>query len=132
MIFNESGELLVTTRRLSPGAGKLDTPGGFVDNDEHPVGAIIREVKEEAGLDLVADDLTLAGVASHSYRFQDRLISTCPVFYAVHLSYTPSVQPGKEISKLQWIAPKHLDFNEFFWPEKTEVIKAYLQAKNML
>ena len=51
-ILNSKGELLVVRRAKDPAKGTLDLPGGFVDNDETGEQGIIREIKEETGLDV--------------------------------------------------------------------------------
>ena len=51
-ILNSKGELLVARRGKEPAKGTLDLPGGFVDNDESGEQGIIREIKEETGLDI--------------------------------------------------------------------------------
>ena len=51
-ILNDKGELLVATRGKEPAKGTLDLPGGFVDNDENAEEGMVREIKEETGLDI--------------------------------------------------------------------------------
>ena len=50
-ILNDEGELLTVRRKHSPGKGMLDLPGGFADIGETIHEALVREVKEETGLD---------------------------------------------------------------------------------
>jgi mutator protein MutT len=54
LIRNDEGKFLFTRRKNEPAAGKLDFPGGFVDIEERSEDAVIREVKEELGLDLTS------------------------------------------------------------------------------
>jgi 8-oxo-dGTP diphosphatase len=51
VIFIESeGQLLLIKRGIQPEQGKWALPGGYVDYDEDPVQAAIRETAEETGL----------------------------------------------------------------------------------
>ena len=43
--------ILLVRRKYPPNPGSWVLPGGFVDRDEDPEHAVIRELKEEAGLD---------------------------------------------------------------------------------
>lgn len=52
ILENEKGEILVVRRAIDPGKGLLDLPGGFVDLNETGEAAMIREIKEETGLDI--------------------------------------------------------------------------------
>ena len=51
-ILNEKGELLVARRGKEPAKGTLDLPGGFVDMGETVEEGMVREIKEETGLDI--------------------------------------------------------------------------------
>lgn len=52
LILNERDELLVCRRAKEPAKGTLDLPGGFVDMAETGEEGVMREVKEETGLDV--------------------------------------------------------------------------------
>jgi 8-oxo-dGTP diphosphatase len=45
-------EILLIRRKNEPFKGMWAFPGGFVDKNEEPVDACVREVKEETGIDL--------------------------------------------------------------------------------
>ena len=56
-IINGKGELLVARRGKEPAKGTLDLPGGFVDNNENAEQGMVREIQEETGLVISADDV---------------------------------------------------------------------------
>ena len=51
------GKILLEKRKNEPGKGKWSIPGGLVDLGESPEQAVIREVKEEACLEVEAPRL---------------------------------------------------------------------------
>lgn len=51
--------ILLVRRKFPPNPGSWVLPGGFVDRDEDPEQAVIRELKEEAGLDGVNPKLLM-------------------------------------------------------------------------
>jgi 8-oxo-dGTP diphosphatase len=46
------GRLMLTRRVHEPQAGWWDLPGGFLEPGEHPEAGVIRELREETGLDV--------------------------------------------------------------------------------
>jgi len=54
-IFNPAGEVLLV--RLSYDQGQWALPGGNIDPGESPADAVIREVREETGLEATVEDL---------------------------------------------------------------------------
>ncbi|MDP8233814.1 MAG: NUDIX hydrolase [Candidatus Saelkia tenebricola] len=47
---NREGKVLIAKRNLEPGMNKWALPGGFVELDETPQDACLRELKEETGI----------------------------------------------------------------------------------
>jgi ADP-ribose pyrophosphatase YjhB (NUDIX family) len=47
---NGRGEILLTKRNFEPGINKWALPGGFVESDETPERACLRELNEETGV----------------------------------------------------------------------------------
>jgi 8-oxo-dGTP diphosphatase len=54
--FDRDGRVLLGRRANDPGAGLWDLPGGFLQENELPVDALRREVREETGLELELRD----------------------------------------------------------------------------
>ncbi|WP_327270144.1 NUDIX domain-containing protein [Streptomyces sp. NBC_01218] len=56
--------LVVITRTIPPHRGRLALPGGFVDHGEDWRHAVVRELREETGIEAGADEVTLADALS--------------------------------------------------------------------
>ncbi|RLG61733.1 NUDIX hydrolase [Candidatus Geothermarchaeota archaeon] len=52
LIINDEGEILLIKRGAEPGKGLWSIPGGAVELGENLHDALVREVKEETGLDI--------------------------------------------------------------------------------
>jgi len=50
-VINKEGKILIAKRNLEPGKNRWALPGGFVERDETPEDACLRELKEETGID---------------------------------------------------------------------------------
>ena len=55
LCVDDDGRILLTRRAWEPYAGMWDLPGGFLDEDEHPLDGLRRELAEETGLARRAD-----------------------------------------------------------------------------
>lgn len=62
-VAERDGQLLLVRRGIAPLQGYWAPPGGHVEMGESVEAATIREIREEAGVDVVLDDLV--GVYSH-------------------------------------------------------------------
>jgi 8-oxo-dGTP diphosphatase len=50
LVEDDGGKILLVRRRMQPGQGMWTFPAGFVDFDEDPAKAAVRECREETGL----------------------------------------------------------------------------------
>jgi len=57
VVVERDGEVLLVRRRLNPRRGLWSFPAGFVDFDETPAQAAVRECREETGLEVEIVDL---------------------------------------------------------------------------
>ncbi|MHC5702091.1 NUDIX domain-containing protein [Streptomyces sp. ICN441] len=56
--------LVVITRTIEPQRGRVALPGGFIDHSEDWRHAVVRELKEETGIDAAHQDVRLADALS--------------------------------------------------------------------
>lgn len=57
VVVEHEGEVLLVRRRLNPRRGLWSLPAGFVDFDEAPADAAVRECREETGLEVRIVDI---------------------------------------------------------------------------
>lgn len=64
-VYDKAGTgLVVITRAIEPAKGTVALPGGFVDHDEDWRHAVVRELKEETGIEAAVHDVRLADALS--------------------------------------------------------------------
>lgn len=80
LIRNERGDLLVCRRAKDPAKGTLDLPGGFVDMFETGEEGVIREVREETGLDVVRAQYLFS--LPNLYLYSGFLVHTLDMFFS--------------------------------------------------
>jgi 8-oxo-dGTP diphosphatase len=102
-LIDPDGRVLIAQR--PPGksmAGLWEFPGGKVDAGETPEQALVRELKEELGIDTATSCLAPIAFASHGYESFHLLM---PVFAC--RKWNGIAQP-REGQTLKWVAPREL------------------------
>jgi ADP-ribose pyrophosphatase YjhB (NUDIX family) len=77
----KDNRVLLVLRAVEPFTGCWDIPGGFLEAGEHPYAGMVREVKEETGLDVRA--IELLGVYMDRYALDDDDFYTLNHYYLV-------------------------------------------------
>jgi len=99
-LVDPDGRVLLAERPVGKSmAGLWEFPGGKVHNGETPEVALIRELKEELGIDVTASCLAAIAFASHTY---DDFHLLMPLFACRVWQGEPQ---GLEGQALQWIRP---------------------------
>ena len=102
-LIDPEGRVLLARR--PPGksmAGLWEFPGGKVDPGETPEAALVRELKEELGIDTWASCLAPLTFASHAYEDFHLLM---PLFACRRWDGIPSPREGQELA---WVRPNQL------------------------
>lgn len=99
-IGDADGRYLALRRAHPPCAGEWDMPGGFVEAGEAPADAILREVREETGLDV--ELLGVIGAYSSVYGETGR--HTVDIGFHARLRGPATVTLSEEKSDAGWFA----------------------------
>jgi 8-oxo-dGTP diphosphatase len=102
-LVDADGRVLVARRPPGrPMAGLWEFPGGKVADGETPEAALVRELKEELGLDVAGSCLSPLAFASHPYEDFHLLM---PLYLCRTWNGTPIPHEGQE---LKWVRPVRL------------------------
>ena len=67
-MIERQGQVLLGRRAFDPGAGCWGLPGGFLEEHEHPLDGLQREVREETGLEIEPREFFGAWMQPHGER----------------------------------------------------------------
>jgi 8-oxo-dGTP diphosphatase len=102
LVDSERRILLAQRPSGKPMAGLWEFPGGKVDRGETPEAALVRELREELGIDVRPRDLAPFTFASHSYPGFHLLM---PLYVCRIWSRTPTPREGQ---RLLWVRQEDL------------------------
>lgn len=116
-------EILLTERKVEPFAGQFCLPGGHIDSFETARDAVIREVKEETGLDFDAN----------FFHYFDEIIKELS-WHAVVIIFTGSAtgiispQP-EEVAAIRWLELSQISSYQLAF-KHNEIIQAYAHQRH--
>jgi ADP-ribose pyrophosphatase YjhB (NUDIX family) len=116
--------IILARRKFEPRAGTFDLPGGFVDMMESAEDAVIREIKEELGIDVY--DPVFIGSSPNEYVYGGISYYTCDMAFLFRLKKVPEITPNDDISDACFIRPDDIDFNTVGFPSIVNLLKIYI------
>jgi ADP-ribose pyrophosphatase YjhB (NUDIX family) len=99
LVEDGDGRLLLARRAKEPFKGRWDIPGGFLEEGEHPLDGLRRELREETGLEV--EPLEFLGV------WMDRYGGDSTAEATLNLYWTARVESGEaraadDVDDLRW------------------------------
>jgi len=127
-ILNDSGELLVVRRAKEPAKGTLDLPGGFADNEETAEQGIVREIKEETGLDVSSPEYLFS--IPNVYRYSGMDIHTLDMFFVCHADGNTVLRAADDVAECRWVPLSQVYVERFGLRSIRQAVHAFLLQKS--
>lgn len=125
-ILNSRGELLITRRRVDPGKGTLDLPGGFADIGETIEECIKREVLEETGLTVTPTRLFCT--LPNKYRYSDFDVPTLDFFYECAVEDESALKASDDAADAMWVPLDEIHTEQFGLRSVRHALYQYLEC----
>ncbi|GAB0115534.1 8-oxo-dGTP diphosphatase MutT [Acidisoma sp. C75] len=104
VLIDAAGRVLIARRPEGRAmAGLWEFPGGKLEAGESPEAALVRELREELGIDIARSCLAPFVFASHAY---EKFHLLMPLFLCRRWQGIPAPKEGQQI---RWVAPDALD-----------------------
>lgn len=126
-ILNGKGELLVARRAKDPAKGTLDLPGGFVDNNENAEQGMVREIREETGLQVEADKVQYIFSIPNIYHYSGMDIHTLDLFFLCRVAEDAEVWAADDAAELTWLPLREVYVERFGLRSIREAVHRFLQ-----
>jgi ADP-ribose pyrophosphatase YjhB (NUDIX family) len=105
LCLDDEGRLLLVRRAQDPDRGKWDLPGGFLEEAEHPLDALRRELLEETGLEIEPRDFV--GVWIDRYGDAEDAAPTLNMYWTARV-VGGEPRPADDAAELRWFRPEEL------------------------
>jgi 8-oxo-dGTP diphosphatase len=101
IVIGGDGRVLLARRKFEPSANLWDLPGGFLEEGEHPLDAVRRELREEA--DVEVEPGRFIGVWMDRYGEDDDDPATINLYWTARLT-AGDPEPADDVAELRWFA----------------------------
>lgn len=103
-LVHHDGKFLVGARRNGPSKGKFVLPGGGVEYGESLAWALTREVKEETGVEIIVEDMTVLDTVELLGKKSHRVM----LIYAAKVSGDVELEDTEELKDVQFVDAHNL------------------------
>jgi bifunctional NMN adenylyltransferase/nudix hydrolase len=127
----QSGHILLVRRKAAPGKGLLALPGGYVDQNEHIVDAVIRELREETNLKVpepvLRGSIQETNVFDHPKRSLRGRTVTHAFLIKLNPGPLPKVKGGDDAAKAMWMpVDEVLNMEDQLFEDHASIIKYFV------
>ena len=126
-ITDSAGRLLAVRRAKDPAKGTLDLPGGFMDMDETAEGGIIREIREETGIEV--DAVSYLFSLPNIYPYGGMRVHTADLFFAAQVSDFSLAIASDDAAELVILAPDDITPEDFGLESIHQAVGRWLARK---
>ena len=105
LVVDDRGRLLLGRRAHEPYRGRWDIPGGFLEEDEHPLDCLRRELREETGLDVEPGEFF--GVWMDRYGPGENEPVTLNLYWTARVT-GGEAKAADDVAELRWFEPDEL------------------------
>jgi 8-oxo-dGTP diphosphatase len=125
LVEDDEGRILLARRAVEPFKGRWDIPGGFLEEGEHPLDGMRRELREETGLEV--EPLEFFGVWTDRYDGDSTAEATLNLYWTAR-AVSGEAQAADDVDDLRWFSRDELpDKDQLAFENVPLVLRAWHQ-----
>lgn len=128
IIQDKNNRILLVKRAIDPAKGLWDLPGGFMDLDETAEESVVREAKEELGVNVDDIQYLFSGYARYEYKGLN--YHTLGFVFTAKI-VSGDVKPHDDVAEIQFFSADEIPWDELAFPVLKRTIQHYLQNRKL-
>ena len=129
IIQTKDYKYLLVRRKIEPGKGLWDLPGGFIDPGESMEDGARREVREELGIEVT--NLRYLESYTDRYEYQGVNYHTLAANFLADLPEGAEPKPADDVSDFAFFTLKEIPYDELAFPSLHEPFKLLRELLNV-
>lgn len=124
IIVDDKKRILLVKRAMDPAKGLWDLPGGFMDIGETAEGSVVREAKEELGVDV--DELKYLFSGYDRYEYKGLNYHTLGFVFTARI-VAGDVKPLDDVAEIQYFSEDEIPWDRLAFPVLGQTLRRFLQ-----
>lgn len=121
LVLDDDGRILLARRAREPAEGAWDLLGGFMDEGELPLETLVRELREETGVDVEPLDF----FGAWPDRYGDGGVWTINLYWTARIA-AGELEPADDVAEVAWFGPQELPLRaEIAFQNTYDVLEAW-------
>ncbi len=129
LVEDDAGRVMLARRAVEPDKGLWDPVGGFLEEGEHPLDGIRREVEEETGLR--CEPTRFLGAWMDVYGGAPEAAATLNLYWVMRMTEVGEPVAADDVAELRWFAPDELPGpDELAFTHVTDALEAWRRVSD--
>jgi ADP-ribose pyrophosphatase YjhB (NUDIX family) len=128
ILENKNGEILFGKRKFLPKKGFWDLPGGFIDFNEKAEKSIVREVKEELGIEIKEPKFLGTYICFYPYKGINYQPLCLVFFEKISNKKIKKLKAADDVLSINFFPKNKIPWEKLAFPDIKEALKDYLKS----
>ena len=126
IIANAKNQILLVRRAVEPSKGLWDLPGGFIDLGETAEESVMREAREELGVEVNHIQYLFSGYDRYAYKGLN--YHTIGFVFTAHI-VSGDMKPQDDVKEIQYFTQDEIPWDTLAFPVIKQTLRRYLQGR---
>lgn len=126
IITDNDNRILLVKRAIEPSEGLWDLPGGFVNVEESVEESVVREAREELGVEVGHLKYLFSGCGRYVYKTLN--YHTIGLVFAVKIA-SGTMKPQDDVAELKYFSTNKIPWDTLAFPVLEQTLRKYIAER---